>query len=139
MSPIPKSTLETPVEFVQEPIPVIQTPPQPESIRAKSHTKAPITWEHLSLVEEIEWVTGDTWSLGHFINIVRKTDEQTIHAALSVTREKKSLGGCRTNRNPSVSLLQAEAGPSKILHVLRDPPTTLESLSSIESSWQRRR
>ena len=42
-------------------------------------------------MEEIERVTGDTWSRGHFINLVRQTDENTIYAALSVAREKMSL------------------------------------------------
>jgi len=50
-----------------------------------------LTPEHLLLLEEIERVTGDTWSRGHFINLVRHTDEQTIYGALSVTREKMAM------------------------------------------------
>jgi hypothetical protein len=53
--------------------------------------KTPITPEQIFLVEEIEQVTGDTWSRGHFVNLVRQTDEQTIYSALSVTREKMAL------------------------------------------------
>ena len=51
----------------------------------------PSLQDHLVLVEEIERVTGDTWSRGHFINLVRHVDEQTVYAALSVTREKMAL------------------------------------------------
>jgi len=99
MSPIPKTDTDTPMNSIQEPIPVVQTPPQPEPIRWKStpvevpkpKTKAPITPEQIFLVKEIEGLTGDTWSRGHFVNMVRQTDEQTIYAALSVTREKRSL------------------------------------------------
>ncbi|MFC1834117.1 hypothetical protein ACFL2Q_05205 [Thermodesulfobacteriota bacterium] len=43
------------------------------------------------LVEEIERTTGDTWSRGHFVNLVRQVKEQTIWSALSVTREKMAL------------------------------------------------
>ena len=49
------------------------------------------TPDHLFLVQEIERITGDTWSRGHFVNLVRQVDEQTIYAALSVTREKTTL------------------------------------------------
>jgi len=78
---------------------VLQTPPQPEPIRQKpapligvpKPKRASITSEQILLVEEIEQVTGDTWSRGNFVNLVRQTDEQTIYAALSVTREKKAL------------------------------------------------
>lgn len=100
MSPLQGTISDTPVDLVQEPIPVFQTPPQPEPpIRQKStpvqvpkpKPKAFITPEHISFVEEIERVTGDTWSRGHFVNLVRHTDENTIYAALSVTREKKAL------------------------------------------------
>jgi hypothetical protein len=99
MSLIPKTDTDTPIDSIQQPIPVVQTPPQPEPIRQKPTpvmvphpaTKAPITLDHLSLVDEIERVTGDTWSRGHFVNLVRQTDEQTVYAALSVTREKMTL------------------------------------------------
>jgi len=89
-----------PPETLQEPIPVVQTPPQPEPIRQKPTSpvavpkpkiKAPITPDHLFLVDEIERVTGDTWSRGHFVNLVRQVDEQTVYGALSVTREKIAL------------------------------------------------
>ncbi len=89
------------IESLQEPIPDIQTRPQPEPIRqkksappvpsAKPKTKAPITPEQIFLVEEIEKTTGDTWSRGHFVNLVRQTDEQTIYGALSVTKEKMTF------------------------------------------------
>ena len=69
----------------------IQHKPTPPISAPKPKTKAPMTPDHLFLVEEIERVTEDTWSRGHFFNIVRQTDEQTIYAALSVTREKRSL------------------------------------------------
>jgi hypothetical protein len=87
------------IESVQEAIPVVHTP-QPEPLRQKPtppvmvpkpKAQASITPEQIFLVEEIERTTGDTWSRGHFVNLVRQTDEQTIYAALSVTREKKSL------------------------------------------------
>jgi len=100
MSPLQGTTHEIPIDSIQEAITVIQTPSQSTPIRYKSassviaskpKTKAPLTSDHLFLVEEIERATGDTWSRGHFINLVRQTDEQTIYAALSVTREKKSL------------------------------------------------
>ncbi len=100
MSPLQGTTSDTPLESVQEPIHVIQTPPKPEPIHhkpaprvpsPKPATKAPITPEQIFLVEEIERVTGDTWSRGHFVNLVRQTDEQTIYSALSVTREKIAL------------------------------------------------
>ncbi len=99
-SPIPKTNINTIPESTQEPRPVIQTPAQSEPIRQKSAPpvvapkptiKAPITPEQVFLVEEIEQVTGDTWSRGHFVNLVRQTDEQTIHGALSVTREKMAM------------------------------------------------
>ncbi len=53
--------------------------------------KAPLNPDHMFLVEEIERVTGDTWSRGHFLNLVRQIDEQTIWSALSITREKLAL------------------------------------------------
>jgi hypothetical protein len=100
MAPLQGTTPDTPLDCTQERIPVIQTPPQYKTIHHKPvpsvrlpnpKTKASLTQEHLFLVEEIERTTGDTWSRGHFLNLVRNTDEQTIYAALSVTREKASL------------------------------------------------
>ncbi len=99
MAPLSGTTPEIPIDSIQEPVPIVQTPPQSEPIRWKStpvqvpkpKTKAPITPEQIFLVEEIESITGDTWSRGHFVNLVRQADEQTIYAALSVTREKKAL------------------------------------------------
>lgn len=79
-SSLHRTTSDTPIDSPQEPIPV----PTPKA-------KAPITPEQIFLVEEIERVTGDTWSRGHFVNLVRQTDEQTIYSALSLTREKMSL------------------------------------------------
>jgi len=99
MVPLPGTTPDTPIDSVQEPIPVVQTPPH-EPIRQKlappfavqkPKTKASITPEQIFLVEEIERVTGDTWSRGHFLNLVRQADEQTIYGALSVTKEKMTL------------------------------------------------
>jgi hypothetical protein len=75
-------------------IPSLEQPIQPKATHPelpKFTLKNPVTPEHLFLVEEIERVTGDTWSRGHFINLVRQTDENTIYAALSVIREKMSL------------------------------------------------
>ena len=87
-----------PIEPIPELVSVLQAPSQPESIQHKPvpstvllKPKLPLTQDHLFLVEEIERVTGDTWSRGHFINLVRQTDEQTIYSALSVTKEKISL------------------------------------------------
>jgi hypothetical protein len=85
--PIQQITSEPPKLTVPEPIQQAPTPVElPQSPR-----KPLLTPEHLFLVEEIERVTGDTWSRGHFINLVRQTDEHTLYAALSVTREKLSL------------------------------------------------
>ncbi len=99
MDPLQRTTSDTPLDSIQEPVPVLQTPPSepiqhkptPPISVPKPKTKAPLTPDHFFLVEEIERVTGDTWSRGHFFNIVRQTDEQTVYAALSVTREKRSL------------------------------------------------
>ena len=98
-SPISKTTPKA--HIVQEPVPVLQTPPQPKPspqeptppsvVPEPKKITAPITQDHLVLVEEIERVTGDTWSRGHFINLVRHVDEQTVYSALSVTREKITL------------------------------------------------
>ena len=99
MSPIPKTPTDTTLESIQQPIPVVQTlthePIQPKFSSPlpfpKPKTKSSITPDHLLLVEEIEQVTGDTWSRGHFFNLVRQTNEQTVYAALSVTREKMAM------------------------------------------------
>ncbi len=101
VSPLQRTTPDTPINSIQEPIPVVQHPPyQPIQQKPtppvmvpnpKSKTQPPLTPEHLFLVQEIERITGDTWSRGHFINLVRQVDEQTIYAALSITREKRSL------------------------------------------------
>ena len=70
-----------------------EPPPASTPVRPKgpSGSKPPLTQDHMFLVEEIERVTGDTWSRGYFVNLVRQVDEQTIWAALSVTREKMAL------------------------------------------------
>jgi len=100
MASLPGTNPDTLIDCDQEPIPVVQTQPQPEPIRQKPappvtgpkpKTKAPITPEQIFIVEEIEKTTGDTWSRGHFVNLVRRVDEQTIYGALSVTREKMTL------------------------------------------------
>jgi len=99
MAPLQGTNPDTPLDSLQEPIPAVQTPPQSEPIQhkptpietSKPKTKASITAEQIFLVEEIERTTGDTWSRGHFLNLVRQADEQTIYAALSVTREKITL------------------------------------------------
>jgi len=98
MSPLHQTTSDTPLASIQEPIPIPQTSshkpirqkPTPPIVAPKPQ-KASITSEQIFLVEEIERVTGDTWSRGHFVNLVRQTDEQTIYSALSVTREKITL------------------------------------------------
>jgi hypothetical protein len=98
MAPLQGTTPDTPLDSIQEPIPVVQTPPH-EPIRHKStpvqvpkpKAQASITPEQIFLVDEIERVTGDTWSRGHFLNLVRQADEQTVYAALSVTKEKMTL------------------------------------------------
>ncbi|MGO9121477.1 MAG: hypothetical protein ACLQPD_28195 [Desulfomonilaceae bacterium] len=95
LSVLPTRSTDTPQTSSQEPI-VIQTPletepPTPPVVTPRPKTKISITPEQIFLVEEIERVTGDTWSRGNFVNLVRQTDEQTIYAALSVTREKRSL------------------------------------------------
>jgi hypothetical protein len=97
-APLQGTVPETLIDSIQEPIPVLQTPshepigqkPTPVQV-PKSKTKAPITPEQIFLVEEIERLTGDTWSRGHFVNLVRLVDEQAIYGALSVTREKIAL------------------------------------------------
>jgi hypothetical protein len=98
--PPSQSTLpHRPIHVIQQPIPDPQMLPLAESVQQKpapvklpqNTHKSPVTPDHLSLVEDIERVTGDTWSRRHFINLVRHTDENTIYAALSVTREKMSL------------------------------------------------
>lgn len=96
MSPIPKTGMNTSEASIQDLNPILQRlsdqPIQHESesstLPPKFKTTVPITSDHLLLVEEIERVTGDTWSRGHFVNLVRQTDEQTVYAALSVTKEK---------------------------------------------------
>ena len=99
-SPLHRTTSDTLLESVQDSIPAIKTPHQPEPIRQKSappdsapkpKTNTPITPGQIFLVEEIEKVTGDTWSRGHFLNLVRQSNEQTVYAALSITREKIAL------------------------------------------------
>ena len=70
--------------------PLVETAPtQPHRpIQIKPN---PVTQNDLYLVEEIERATGDTWSKGHFLNLVRQHDEQLIWSALSVTKEKLAL------------------------------------------------
>jgi hypothetical protein len=83
-----------PIEVIEQPIPAPQQIPIPKPTPTeypKFGHKPSLTPEHLFLVDEIERVTGDTWSRGHFINLVRQTDENTIYTALSVTRDKMSL------------------------------------------------
>jgi hypothetical protein len=98
ISPIPKTATDTSLQSVQQSIPLVKTHHQPirqklvsPVIVRKPTANAPITPDHLFLVEEIERVTGDTWSRGHFINLIRQTDEQTVYRALSVTREKMAM------------------------------------------------
>ena len=70
-----------------------ESPPAPTPVQPKSYSRSnpSFTTDHLFLVEEIERTTGDTWSRGYFVNLVRQIDEQIIWAALSVTREKMAL------------------------------------------------
>lgn len=79
----------------QENVNAIQTlpksPSKPQRGSPPQTRKSFITPDQIFLVEEIERTTGDTWSRGHFFNLVRQVDEQTIWSALSVTREKISL------------------------------------------------
>ena len=77
-------------EQVPDPIPNT-IPRQTASPHRPSSQIAALTTDQLFLVEEIERCTGDTWSNKHFSNLVRQYDEQTIYAALSVTREKLTL------------------------------------------------
>lgn len=99
MASLPGTNPDTLKDSHQKPIPIVQTPlhepirqkPAPPVTVPKSKSKTSITTEQIFLVEEIEQVTGDTWSRGHFVNLVRQADETVIYAALSVTREKKSL------------------------------------------------
>ena len=85
---------------VQDQVSLVKTAHQPALTQQKSVSPnmdsnpkdmISLTPDHLFLVQDIERVTGDTWSRGHFVNLVRQTDENTIYAALSVTREKASL------------------------------------------------
>ena len=89
MSPIPKTNPDKIPSPVQDSVPVVK--PAPPIMDSKSTKMISFTPDHLFLVQEIERITGDTWSRGHFVNLVRQVDEQTIYAALSVTREKRSL------------------------------------------------
>jgi len=99
MSPLHRTLEHEPLHSFQEPIPALQSPPHqriqhkpvPPISVPKAKTKAPMTPDHLFLVKQIERATGDTWSRGHFVNLVRYADEQTIYATLSITREKGSL------------------------------------------------
>ena len=90
-SPIPGKTPEPFPHPIEKTIPSAPVLPPTQLLHQKPKAKPSVTTEHLCLIQEIERVTGDTWSRGHFINLVRQTDEQTIYAALSVTREKASL------------------------------------------------
>jgi hypothetical protein len=101
VSPVMKTTTDKPFEELNpNPVPVqkvfsrrhpIPHEPARPVIAPKPKTRSPITPDHLVLVDEIERVTGDTWSRGNFINLVRQVDEQTVWSALSVTKEKMSL------------------------------------------------
>jgi len=100
MAPLSGTNPPETLESIQEPVPVIQIPPvlgpirqkaTPPVVVSKPNIKASITAEQIFLVEEIERVTGDTWSRGHFLNLVRQVDEQTIYGGLSVTREKMAM------------------------------------------------
>ncbi|MFC1833530.1 hypothetical protein ACFL2Q_02195 [Thermodesulfobacteriota bacterium] len=84
---------------IPEPSDTVQTQSQPSPTLAKKTEqllqtpppKANLTPDQWCLLEDIEAATGDTWSRGHFINLIRNHDESTIYAALSVTKEKMSL------------------------------------------------
>ena len=103
MSLIPKTSPDKIPSPVQDSVPVVKTAPKPAPTQHKSappimdskSTKIiSLTPDHFFLVQEIERVTGDTWSRGHFVNLVRQVDEKTIYGALSVRREK--VFGIRT-------------------------------------------
>ena len=100
MSPIQETTPDKITCTVQHQVSLLKTAHQPaptqhksvpSTMDSKSKDMISLSPDRLFLVEEIERVTGDTWSRGHFVNLVRQTDENTIYAALSVTREKGSL------------------------------------------------
>jgi len=67
------------------------TPQENSSGNRVRNVVLPLSHEQIDLIREIERITGDTWSRGHFTNIVRTFDEQTIYTALSITKEKISL------------------------------------------------
>jgi hypothetical protein len=100
--------------------------------------------QDLFLVEEIERVTRDTWSRGHFVNLVRQVNEQTIWSALSVTCEKMTLesgvnGGAfftatvrRMAGIQNHSSHQASPVTSEALEVSRQPPAQSLGVSHTE-------
>ena len=57
----------------------------------KEKPKASLTPDQWLLVEDIETACRDFHSRGHFINLVRRYNEESIHTALSITKEKLSL------------------------------------------------
>jgi hypothetical protein len=58
---------------------------------SKPRQKANLTSHQWLLVQDIEQGCRDFHSRGHFINLVRRHDEEVIRTALSVTREKVTL------------------------------------------------
>jgi len=77
--------------FIQPPVLSSSVQQKSKLIITRPKTRLHLTPDQFFLVEQIEQVTGDTWSRGNFINLVRQADEQTVYAALSITREKKIL------------------------------------------------
>lgn len=67
------------------------TTPRNSSLSTAPTAKAPLTDDQRFLMETIEQTCSDFHSRGHFINLTRRYDEQTIHMALSITREKIAL------------------------------------------------
>lgn len=82
-----------------EPPDTIQTQPPASSTRSEKTKqqlqiqppKANLNPDQWFLLEETEQACNDFHSRGHFINLIRRHDEATIYAALSVTKEKMSL------------------------------------------------
>lgn len=147
----------------QENVNAIQIPPKSASKPHRAHSSQPrkpsITPNQIFLVEEIERTTGDTWSRGHFLNLVRQVDEQTIWSALSVTREKislesgvnagayftstlrgmaeiKSLGAHKSSSTPPVSLETTDQSSAQSCSVSEPPVLEEIDPSGLVKGWK---
>jgi hypothetical protein len=70
------------------PLPPTPTPPKPNVNALSPLPLQRKTFPAMTLVQEIELVTGDTWSRGGFRDIVSTFDDQLVRTALSITRDK---------------------------------------------------